>query len=161
MNWLFIALAAYARAGTAADLRAWLNEQAAAEWLDRARPWAQHTDPPHPDGHGVWAEDGREVTFVPEYDTGTEHQAQLVGKLPGYRALAQAMADAHRTCLLLLFCFPGPRREQAARRALAACPDPGQASPAGPVWLPLLPGWPGGRVALCALDTAMPDPWQH
>jgi hypothetical protein len=29
------------------------------------------------------------------------------------------------------------------------------------VWLPLTPGWPGGRVALCALDTAIPDPWHQ
>jgi len=172
VNGFFIALLAHARAG-GGELRAWLSEQAAVGWLDRVRPWGQHTDLPRPDGLGMWAAAGSEMTFVLEYDTGTEHLAQLASKLPGYRSLAQAMADVNRTCPLLLFCFPGPQREQAARRALAACPeaaalriattavDPELVSPAGPVWLPLIHGWPGGRVALCALDTAMPDPWQH
>jgi hypothetical protein len=102
-----------------------------------------------------------------EYDTGSEYLPQLAG----YGRFAQAMADVDHLCPLLLFCFPGPRREQAARGALASAAeaaalriattglDPQHASPAGPVWLPLLPGWAGGRVTLCALDAALPDPW--
>ena len=94
-----------------------------------------------------------------------------MGKLAGYGRLACAMADVSHTCPLLLFCFPGPRREHAARRALESAEgtaalriattalDPEHASPAGPVWLPLLPGWATGPVALCALDVALPDPW--
>jgi site-specific DNA recombinase len=53
-----------------------------------------------------------------EYDTGSEHLPQLAGKLAGYGRLASAMADVNHTCPLLLFCFPSPRREHAARRAL-------------------------------------------
>jgi Replication-relaxation len=127
--------------------------------------------PPRPDGLGTWAEHGQQVTFLLEYDTGSEHLAQLTGKLAGYGRLAAAMAEVDHACPLLLFCFPGPRREQAVRRALAGCSDspalriattaldPAHASPAGPVWLPLLPGWASGPVALCALDAALPDPW--
>lgn len=83
------------------------------------------------------------------------------------------MADANHTCPLLLFCFPGPRREQAARRALAASYDlaalriattainPQETSPARPVRLPLQDRWAEGRVAPCALDPAIPDPWRN
>jgi Replication-relaxation len=172
VNWFFVALAARARTAGGGELRVWRDERAAGRYLlDRLPPaYGLRYGLPRPDGLGVWAEGQCEVTFMLEHDTGSEHLPQLAGKLPGYRGLAQAMADAGRICALLLFCFPGPRREQAARRALAACPeaaalriattavDPGQASPAGSVWLPLTPGWPGGRVALCALGTAMPDP---
>ena len=68
-----------------------------------------------------------------------------------------------------MFCLPGPRREQSARRALAGHPDAGKlriataaldpraTCPAGPVWLPL--GQASGPVRLIDL-TVMPDPWQ-
>jgi len=128
---------------------------------------------PHPDGLGIWAEHGREATFLLEYDTGSEHLPQLTAKLTGYGNVAKAMADLDNICPLLLFCFRTPRREQAARRALAACYhapalriattaiDPQQASPTGPVWLPLRRAADsGGQVALCALDAALPDPWR-
>lgn len=105
-----------------------------------------------------------------EYDTGTEHLAVLAGKLDGYAVLASVLADAGRTAPPLLFCFGSPRREQAARRALAATRDsaavriataaidPSVTSPAGPVWLPL-PGHAGRQVRLIDLDAALPDPW--
>lgn len=173
VNWFFAALAARARtAGFATELRQWLSETAAATWLQgQAAARLAWEDPPRPDALGCWAEHGEQVTFMLEYDTGSEHLPQLAGKLAGYGRLAQAMADVDHACPLLLFCFPGPRREQAARGALASAAeaaalriattglDPQHASPAGPVWLPLLPGWAGGWVALCALDAALPDPW--
>jgi hypothetical protein len=70
-----------------------------------------------------------------------------------------------------VFCFASPRREQAARRALAATReaaglriataalDPSATSPAGPAWLPLH-GADGGPVRLTGLERALPDPWQ-
>jgi hypothetical protein len=173
VNWFFAALAAHARkAAAGTELRLWLGETTATGWLQgRAAARLAWEGPPRPDGLGIWAEHGQQVTFLLEYDTGSEHLAQLTGKLTGYGRLAAAMAEVDHACPLLLFCFPGPGREQAARHALAGCSDsaalriastaidPQHASPAGPVWLPLLPGRAGGPVALCALDAALPDPW--
>jgi hypothetical protein len=173
LNWFFTALAGQARVTAGdAELRTWLNETATTEWLLERVP-ATYGIPglPHPDGLGTWAEDGREVTFLLEHDTGTEHLPQLTAKLTGYANLAKAMADLDNICPLLVFCFPTPRREQAARRALESCYDapalriattaidPQQTSPAGPVWLPLRSAHAAGQVALCALDAALPDPW--
>jgi hypothetical protein len=174
-NWFFAALAAHARqTSSVAGLEAWLNETATTAWLAAHVPASYHAyDMPHPDGLGVWAEHGPETTFVLEHDTGSEHLPQLTAKLPGYARLAKAMADLGHLCPLLLFCFPTPRREQAARHALASCSgasalriattaiDPQQTSPAGAVWLPLPDSHTGGQVALSALDTALPDPWRH
>lgn len=174
VNWFFAALADHARqAGGGCGLRAWLNETDAHEWLfERVLATYDYSDLPNPDGLGTWAQDGREVTFLLEYDNGSEHLPQLTAKLGGYGGLAKAMATLGHVCPLLLFCFPTPRREQAARRALAACHDasalriattainPEHTSPAGPVWLPLgRVGDSGGQVALPALDAALPDPW--
>jgi hypothetical protein len=177
VNWFFAALAAHARqAGGDCGLTVWLNETDAHEWLlERVLATYNHRDLPNPDGLGTWAEDGHEVTFLLEYDNGSEHLPQLTAKLGGYSGLAKALATLGHVCPLLLFCFPTPRREQAARRALAACHDasalriatttlnPESTSPAGPVWLPLgRAGDSGGQVALPALDAALPDPWaQH
>ncbi len=170
-NWFFVALARHAREH-GGELRKWLNEtetvasyeHAPTRQDDRARL-------PRPDGAGIWAEDGREVSFLLEYDTGTEHLGVLAGKLDGYYVLAAGLAWHGEVCPVLLFCFGSPRREQTARRALAATPeadylriataviDPRVTSPAGPVWLPLL-GHTGRQVRLIDLDLALPDPWQ-
>jgi hypothetical protein len=110
------------------------------------------------------------VRFLLEYDTGTESLPVLTGKLDGYQALASALAYNDQVCPVVLFCFISPRREQSARRALAATGeapalriataaiDPRTASPAGPVWLPLLTST-GRPVPLIDLDDAVPDPW--
>jgi hypothetical protein len=123
---------------------------------------------PHPDGLGTWAEDGTEVVFALEYDTGSEHLPQLAAKLAGYGELA-AMVHATAVMPALLFCFGAPRREQSARRALAASPDaarlqiataafdPALVSPAGPVWLPLA-GGPGRWLRLIELAAILPGP---
>jgi hypothetical protein len=170
-NWFFAALAAHARTG-GGELREWLNEtQAASRYQDRVlvRPgdWDRL---PNPDGLGTWAEHGREVTFLLEYDTGTENLSRLAGKLEGYALLAAALASVGTACPPLLFCLPGPRREQSARRALAGCADAGKlriataaidpraTCPAGPVWLPA--GEASGPVRLIDLAAVMPDPWQ-
>lgn len=90
------------------------------------------------------------MSFLLEYDTGTEHLPVLAGKLDGYQVLAARLAWHRQVCPVLLFCFGSPPREQAARRALAATReaaalriattaiDQRVTSPAGPVWLPLL-----------------------
>ncbi|MGP0023297.1 MAG: replication-relaxation family protein [Streptosporangiaceae bacterium] len=126
---------------------------------------------PRPDAAGTWAQDGRVISFLLEYDTGTEHLAVLAGKLDGYYVLAAGLAWYEQVCPVLLFCFGSPRRERAARRALAASRDaaalriattaldPRANSPAGPIWLPL-PGHTSGQMRLIDLDLALPDPWQ-
>jgi hypothetical protein len=170
-NWFFTTLAADAREH-GGELREWLNEAGAAA---RCQAAAMRFDGqflmPHPDGAGTWAEDGRVTSFLLEYDTGSEHLPVLAGKLEGYHVLAGNLAWHGQPCPVLLFCFGSPRREQAARRALAAAResgsvriattalDPSVTSLAGPVWLPLLTHEPG-QVRLAALG-ALPDPWQQ
>jgi hypothetical protein len=169
-NWFFVALARQARGG-GGELREWLNEAdtfgryqcAAVRFDDRSRL-------PHPDGAGTWAQDGREVSFLLEYDTGTENLTVLAGKLGGYQVLAAGLAWQEQSRPVLLFCFSSPRREQTARRALAASRDAAElriattainpciTSPARPVWLPLT-GHQGRQVRLIDLDAAL-DPWQ-
>ncbi len=130
---------------------------------------------PHPPtGSAPWhyvLEGSRQVCFLLEYDTGTEHLPVLADKLDGYALLASVLADAGQAAPLLLFCFGSLRREQAARGALAACRDSAAVriattaidlyatSPAGPVWLPLS-GHQARQVRLIDLGVALPDPWQ-
>jgi hypothetical protein len=170
-NQFFVALAAHAREH-GGELREWRNEtRAAAHAVDGLLAGGIWDRLPRPDGAATWAEDGREVSFLLEYDLGTEHLAVLVSKLDGYALLASVLADAGWPAPPLLFCFGSPRREQAARRALAATRDsaavriataaidPYATSPAGPVWLPLS-SHQGRQVRLIDLNAALPDPWQ-
>lgn len=171
-NWFFVALAARARHG-GGDLRDWVNEAGAAGHvlgglLVASATWDRL---PNPDGAGTWAEDGRAVAFLLEYDIGSEDLARLAAKLDGYAVLASVLADAELVMPVLLFCFGSPRRERAARRALARCRDsaavriataaldPRLTCPADRAWLPLA-GGTGGPVKLIDLDTVIPDPWQ-
>lgn len=171
-NQFFVALAAHARE-RGRELREWRNEtragaHALGDVLVAPGTWDRL---PRPDGAGTWAEGGHQVFFLLEFDTGTEHLPVLGGKLDGYALLASILAEAGQAAPPLLFCFGSPRREQAARRALAACEDsaavriattaidPYLTSPAGPVWLPLS-GNQGRQVRLIDLDAALPDPWQ-
>lgn len=170
-NQFFVALVAHAREH-GGELREWRNEtQAAVHAVDGLLAGGIWDRLPRPDGGGTWAEDGRQVAFLLEFDLGTEHLPVLAGKLDGYALLASVLAEAGRPAPPLLFCFGSPRREQAARRALAACRDcsavriattaldPYLTSPAGPVWLPLS-GHQGRPVRLIDLAAALPDPWQ-
>ena len=170
-NWFFAALAQHARQH-GGELREWLNEaDAAARYEHTAISRDDRARLPRPDAAGTWAQDGRVISFLLEYDTGTEHLAVLAGKLDGYHVLAAGLAWHEQVCPVLLFCFGSPRREQAARRALAASRDaaalriattaldPRANSPAGPIWLPL-PGHTSGQMRLIDLDLALPDPWQ-
>jgi hypothetical protein len=169
-NWFFAALARGAREG-GGELCEWLSEAGTtARYQDAVVRHDDRLRLPHPDGAGTWAQDGRAVSFLLEFDTGTENLTVLSGKLDGYAVLAAGLAWHDQVCPVLLFCFGSARREQAARRALAATSDaaglriataaldPRVASPAGPVWLPLHQA--GGQVRLTGLDAALPDPWR-
>jgi len=132
-----------ARGRPGADLRVWWPERRCrATWGELVRP----------DGYGVWQDAGAEVAFFLEYDRGTETHARLVAKLEGYATLAAAARDP----FWVLFCFDGPKRETAARKALAGAPVPVAtacegAPPSGAVWLPADAA--GGRRRLAELGT--------
>lgn len=48
------------------------------------------------------------MSFLLEYDTGTEHLPVLAGKLDGYQVLAAGLAWHRQVCSVLLFCFGSP-----------------------------------------------------
>jgi Replication-relaxation len=165
VNWFFVSLARHAREHADGELRAWVSEQHAAEYLYGGTWVTEHE--PHPDGLGIWAEGDRDIVFLLEFDTGTEHLRQLADKLPGYAERAR-----HNLAFQvpILFCFITPRREQSARKALAATGtshgiqiataalDPSVTCPAcGPAWMPLHGGHDPMR--LIDLDNVLPDPW--
>jgi DNA-binding CsgD family transcriptional regulator len=163
-SWFFVALARHARHASAELLR-WDSEREATEFLYQ---YPGLGSLPHPDGMGIWAEGGRDIAFLLEYDTGTEHLPQLAGKLLGYADLARDPGgQAFR--IPILFCFPTARREQTARNALAATRasrdlqiataalDPRVTSPAGRVWMPLHDDH--GQMRLIDLVDVLSDPW--
>jgi hypothetical protein len=167
-NWFFVSLAGHARRGDG-ELRTWLSEGHVGEFFyERMISLSALASFPQPDGLGIWAEGTREIAFTLEYDTGSEHLAQLAGKLDSYARLAEVMSRYQQRMPTLLFSFLTPRREQTARRALAASTDslslsiataaidPQKTCPAGQVWMPLH-GW-GRQVRLIDLGRAAPEP---
>jgi Replication-relaxation len=73
----------------------WLSESHTAEFFyERMISLSALASLPQPDGLGSWAQDGREVVFMLEYDTGSEHLAQLArGQFP---CLVIRVGDLHR-----------------------------------------------------------------
>jgi len=137
------------------------NQRLAKWWSERrcARHWRHLVEP---DGFGVWVDGSTRLSFLLEYDCGTERPgSRLAAKLPGYARLAAA--DSSDLRWWLLFRFPGRQREENMRRALAgaavpvatAVLVPGE-TPAGPAWLPL--AWPSSarRLTLGELGGATP-----
>jgi hypothetical protein len=148
VNGFFAALAATARRDPAGELTVWWTErQCRRAWPDGIRP----------DGYGRWRVTSggapRETDFFLEMDRGTETLARLAAKLDSYADLAGR--TGYRTPVL--FCLPGPGREQALRPLIAGAPVPvatttaalaglagpaqppgpsRETGPAGPVWLP-------------------------
>lgn len=153
VNGVFCALLAEARGRPGVVLVAWESEAACAARLGGLA---------RPDGHGEWAEAGRQVGFWLEYDTGTERLDRLTGKLPGYRDVARAGGPADP----VLFWLPNTAREAHLHQALRASPPPVPVataaadhataaghSPAGPIWLPAGTARGGGRRRLMDLPT--------
>jgi hypothetical protein len=107
---------------------------------------------PHPDGLGIWAEQGRDICFLLEYDTGSEHLTQFADKLPGYAEHAQRSLAFK---MPILFCFPTPRREQTARKAIAATAASLYLQIATAALDPRVPARPAGRRGCpCTAGTA-------
>ncbi len=100
-SWFFVALARHAREHGGGKLLQWDSEGQASDYL-----YAHSRElGPRPDGLGVWAQDGRDITFLLEYDTGTEHLPQLTAKLCGY---AESVRTTLALTMPLLFCFLTP-----------------------------------------------------
>jgi hypothetical protein len=165
-SWFFVAIARHAREHGGGELLSWLSEQEATARLYETTWDAERS--PHPDGLGIWAEQGRDICFLLEYDTGSEHLPLLSDKLPGYAEHARRSLAFK---VPILFCFPAPRREQTARKALAATAasldlqiataalDPRVTCPAcGPTWMPLHSRH--GPMRLIDLGDVLPDPWR-
>jgi hypothetical protein len=160
-NQFFIDLLAHARTHSGSRLTRWWPPTRASAATGRRI---------HPDGHGVWQDDGRQVGFWLEHDTGTETVGRLTDKLDPYRRLRRDGGPDY----VLLFHLPSTAREANLHRRLATAvrdrpndgvPDLGitvatcchHEDPAGRVWkvvgngrgryrladLPSHPGRPG------------------
>jgi len=164
VNGLYTALVALARHTTNTGHAAGaLGERAVTAWWPETRCARLWGDLARPDAYARWRENDAEIEFFLEYDTGTEPLTRVAGKLHDYHRLAAATAITTP----VLFWFPTPAREAAARHALAAtlaalarpesvpvatttaqptaAPRAGRAtaapdSPAGDRWLTLDPG---------------------
>lgn len=140
-----------ARHATQAVLRAWLSEkQCAKQWGDLARP----------DAYGCWSENGRQIDFFFEHDTGTETLQRVADKLHDYRNLA----DATRITTPVLFWLPTSARETHLRKLLTATDIPVATAvhtthgdgPAGPLWLPAPAEAGRPRIRLADLQAGWP-----
>ncbi len=110
VNDLFVELVAHARHNPDnAKLSLWWSE----------RDCRQVTgDLVRPDGHGVWTEHGRRVSFWLEHDTGSEQTHVVTAKLAGYDAL---MRETGRHDVVL-FRMRSPRAEASLQQRLTAHP---------------------------------------
>lgn len=111
-NQFFIDLAAYERTHPGTALLRWWP---AAAFHNGGAFFHDGDDPqlillkaiPRPDGHGVWAEPGREVPFLLEMDLNTEPVTVLADKVTGYSLLASMTTWRWP----VLFWLPSTRRE--------------------------------------------------
>ncbi|MEV0386877.1 replication-relaxation family protein [Nonomuraea sp. NPDC050643] len=151
VNDFFSHLHSHARHTPQATLKAWWSErQCATKWSDLARP----------DAYGCWHENGRQIDFFLEHDTGTETLKRVADKLHDYRNLA----DATNHTTPLLFWLPNPTRETNLRKLLTGSDLPIATAvhtthgdgPAGPVWLPIPSGAGQARMRLADLDNGWP-----
>jgi predicted transcriptional regulator len=147
-NQFFIDLAAHERTHPGSRLVTW---RPAADFHQRGAFFRTGDDStlmllptvPRPDGHGVWADHGRQVPFLLEMDLGTESLSVLTAKVTNYLRLAELT----RWRWPVLFWLPSARRELNLQQLLADLPasdlvataagDQATAiggSPAGPVW---------------------------
>ncbi len=110
VNDVYVDLSAHARHHTGAELKVWRTE-------DECRTITGTLA--YPDGFGVWAEDGRQTSFWLELDLGSEPNHRLMGKLPGYEALARSTG---RNDVAVLIRLHTKGREESLHRQLAKHP---------------------------------------
>jgi hypothetical protein len=146
VNEFFIQLAGHARTHPNCRLERWWPAsrcQQMGAFADpddelQAKVYRAHI---RPDGHGIWADDGRVVPFFVEYDTGTEPLWKLVDKLDGYADLARVTSKVWP----VLFTLHSSVRERHLHRELTearvrypvattARDDPVGLSPAEAAW---------------------------
>ncbi|GIG60573.1 hypothetical protein Lfu02_49450 [Longispora fulva] len=118
-NQVFTDLAAYARTHPGTELRRWWP---ASRFYDGAGFYQRGDNPammisrlPRPDGHGMWATEGRVVPFYLEYDTGSEPIDTLVDKVSRYSTIASMAMRSWP----VLFWLPSLRREHNFQERLA------------------------------------------
>lgn len=144
VNQFFTDLAGHARTHPGAELQQWLPEVV----CQRAGTFVTDDDPAllrayepsvRPDGYGLWAEDGREVPFFLEYDTGTEPLGVLTAKVVGYARLFATLGRSWP----VLFWLHSAARERNLRQRFTDLPDllrvatgtrEGSACPACQIW---------------------------
>ncbi|MEV7523728.1 replication-relaxation family protein [Streptomyces sp. NPDC091371] len=156
VNELLTHLAARARTGTTplAGLNIWLSERSCARrWGDIVRP----------DAYAEWQEGEARLSFLLEYDTGSQPLPRVEAKLVGYAAFCTTTS----TQPALLIHTRTHSRDQALRRRLAAparelglsvatsSADFTTSSPWGPWWSPLQ-GGDTSRTTLTQLATRWP-----
>ncbi|MFF0861412.1 replication-relaxation family protein [Nonomuraea sp. NPDC003560] len=151
VNDFFVNLAHLARHRPDTHLRAWLSERQCAQiWGDLARP----------DAYGCWAENGRQIDFFLEHDTGSMTLAKVTGKLASYSDLA----DATRITTPVLFWLPSRTRESNLRKLITTTDLPLATAvhtdlddgPAGPCWLPITAHPGQSRMRLADLVNGWP-----
>ncbi|MFI6396179.1 replication-relaxation family protein [Nonomuraea sp. NPDC050540] len=132
VNDFFVTLAHLARHRPGTQLRAWQSErQCIKMWGNR----------PKPDAYGCWIEDGRQIDFFLEHDTGSMTLAKVADKLAAYADLA----DTTRVSSPILFWLPSRTREANLRKLITTTDLPIATAvhtelddgPAGPCWLPI------------------------
>ena len=181
VNDFFVTLAGYARR------QGWLHANQP-DGSGLVTWWSEtQTSSPYasvrPDGYGLWAENGRQLGFYLEHDTGTETQATVARKLGRY--VGHYRTPHQDVQSMVLFSLATTRRETGIRATLArslasidgtldvatTARDYGHPDgPAGPVWAPLtrdfdavrrvrLPDLPGaGAADAPASSDVMPIP---
>jgi protein involved in plasmid replication-relaxation len=131
-NEFFVRLISACRQGGSHHLTQWWGERHC------VRDWDEAV---HPDGYARLEGPYGAIEFFFELDRGTESLSRLQAKLPRYEDIAQLDGCPQA----LLFSFPDPEREVAARKRLynpgmtlaTTVFDIANADPLGAVWLPI------------------------
>lgn len=133
VNGVFVDLAAYARTTPGTSLDRWWSERRCLDITgDLARP----------DGHGVWTEDGRTVSWWLEYDNATEPTRRILEKLDGYAAVHHATGLRHAVLIRMQTARQETSLHQRLRNhpavtgglVVATASGDHTTHPAGPVW---------------------------
>jgi len=142
VNGVFTDLAGVAAATPGGALMSWYSEAVTTTLIKFARP-AYNEAPLRPDGYGRWQDPDKMISFLLEYDTGSEPLDRLTAKIDRYRKVIATFR------MPVLFHLPSTARETNLHRRAGPAAPRGIATTAadlvtasghtlaGPVWLPL------------------------